>query len=215
MLACVHPSIEQRYEEAVQLIATSQRCGCASSPERQRTAQRSSFVRTGALRKYAGSTSAAPVRSHEEVTDVVGLCLSDVFSVNHHVIAADGRVVDIGSFRGAGRAPRRRVSTTTARLWQTLNGLAISSIGTSRPLGRISSIGVEFHLRRDLARLVYVAFVIDRQATPASRTTRSVRAPPPTTRSAQRPRVNRHTAMRDEDERADLPVEKAGLVVRS
>ena len=38
----------------------------------------------------------------KEVTELVGLCLWDVFSDNREVIAADGRVVDIGSFRGAG-----------------------------------------------------------------------------------------------------------------
>jgi hypothetical protein len=42
------------------------------------------------------------IESQEEVTEFVGLCLWDVFSDNHDVIAADGRVVDIGSFRGAG-----------------------------------------------------------------------------------------------------------------
>lgn len=43
-----------------------------------------------------------PVRSHEEVTDLVGLCSWDIFSDNHDVITPDGRVADIGSFRGAG-----------------------------------------------------------------------------------------------------------------
>ena len=37
-----------------------------------------------------------------EVTNLVGLCLWDTFSDNHEVIAADGRLADIGSFRGAG-----------------------------------------------------------------------------------------------------------------
>jgi hypothetical protein len=45
----------------------------------------------------------SPVNEEEEVTDLVGLCLWDVCSDNHEVIAADGRVADIGSFRGAGR----------------------------------------------------------------------------------------------------------------
>lgn len=53
-------------------------------------------------RKSAASIQPAPVRSHEEVTELVGLCLWDVFSDNHDVIAADGRAVDIGAFRGAG-----------------------------------------------------------------------------------------------------------------
>jgi len=42
-----------------------------------------------------------PVNAREEVTELVALCLWDVFSNNHEVIGADGRVADIGSFRGA------------------------------------------------------------------------------------------------------------------
>src|SRR5258708_36492034 len=54
------------------------------------------------LEEIRGEHRPTPVRSHEEVTELVGLCLWDVFSDNHDVIAADGRAVDIGSFRGAG-----------------------------------------------------------------------------------------------------------------
>jgi hypothetical protein len=36
----------------------------------------------------------------EESAELMGLCLWDVFSDNHEVIAADGRVADLGSFRG-------------------------------------------------------------------------------------------------------------------
>lgn len=43
-----------------------------------------------------------PVQPDEEVTELVGLCLWDIFSDNHDVVAADGRVAEIGSFRGAG-----------------------------------------------------------------------------------------------------------------
>ncbi|HZR18724.1 MAG TPA: hypothetical protein VFE51_15640 [Verrucomicrobiae bacterium] len=42
-----------------------------------------------------------PINITEEVTELVGLCLWDVFSDNHEVIASDRRIVDIGSFRGA------------------------------------------------------------------------------------------------------------------
>lgn len=38
-----------------------------------------------------------------EVRELVARCLWDVFSDNHEVIAANGAVVDIGSFRGAGQ----------------------------------------------------------------------------------------------------------------
>ncbi len=54
------------------------------------------------LEKVRREYQATPVRSHEEVTELVGLCLWDVFSDNHDVITADGRLADIGSFRGAG-----------------------------------------------------------------------------------------------------------------
>jgi hypothetical protein len=37
-----------------------------------------------------------------KVTELVGLCLWDTFSDGHEVVAADGRLADIGSFRGAG-----------------------------------------------------------------------------------------------------------------
>lgn len=37
-----------------------------------------------------------------EPAELIGLCLWDIFSDNHEVIAADGRVVNLGSFRGSG-----------------------------------------------------------------------------------------------------------------
>ncbi len=37
-----------------------------------------------------------------EVRELVGQCLWDIFSDNHDVVGPDGRIVDIGSFRGAG-----------------------------------------------------------------------------------------------------------------
>ena len=44
----------------------------------------------------------SPVQQDDEITELVGLCLWDIFSDNHEVIAVDGRLADIGSFRGAG-----------------------------------------------------------------------------------------------------------------
>lgn len=83
-------------------IATSNRCemrclaGTAADrrTKRLRPSRRSKKTR----REYQPE----PVKSDEEVTELVGLCLWDVFSDNHDVIAADGRISDIGSFRGAG-----------------------------------------------------------------------------------------------------------------
>lgn len=102
LLACFHPSVEQRYEEAVQLHRNIEALRNAR-PRRDSNAQadesRSSEPTLKEIRREYQPT---PVRSHEEVTALVGLCLWDVFSDNHDVIAADGRVADIGSFRGAG-----------------------------------------------------------------------------------------------------------------
>lgn len=41
------------------------------------------------------------MKPDEEVTDLVGMCLWDIFSDNHEVITADGRVADLGTFRGS------------------------------------------------------------------------------------------------------------------
>ncbi|HYE86511.1 MAG TPA: hypothetical protein VEA16_09165 [Vicinamibacterales bacterium] len=41
------------------------------------------------------------VTTEDEVTELVAKCLWDVFSDNHDVVAEDGRLVDIGTFRGA------------------------------------------------------------------------------------------------------------------
>lgn len=42
------------------------------------------------------------VKPAEEIVYLTGLCLWDIFSNNHEVIDGDGKVYDIGSFRGAG-----------------------------------------------------------------------------------------------------------------
>jgi len=44
----------------------------------------------------------APVEAERECQELVGLCLWDVFSDNHEVAAADGRLLDLGSMRAGG-----------------------------------------------------------------------------------------------------------------
>lgn len=41
------------------------------------------------------------VEPQRELRELVGRCLRDIFSDNHEVVAADGRLVDLGSFRGS------------------------------------------------------------------------------------------------------------------
>ena len=75
LLACFHPSADQRREESRQF-------------ERN-------LLRLRALMSRRTGTEGA------EIAELIGMCLWDVFSDNHEVVTADGRVADIGSFRGA------------------------------------------------------------------------------------------------------------------
>ena len=94
LLACFHPSLEQRYEEAVQLHRNLEELSRAmrrkDAPEREPRPEPT-------LDEIRSECRAEPVNVQEEVTELIGLCLWDVFSDNHDVTAADGRVVDIGS----------------------------------------------------------------------------------------------------------------------
>lgn len=102
LLACLHPSVEKVFEENAQshrnieeLIGWEREHDPDNpklAPEPEPTLEE---VRAGWQDK--------PIAVVEEVTELVALCLWDVFSNSHDVISADGRTVDIGSFRGAAR----------------------------------------------------------------------------------------------------------------
>lgn len=94
LVATFHPSLDQVYDEAVQMHRNMQSWPWhkkdrppAPEPTREEVAQR---------------YQQKPVDTVREVRELVGECLWDVFSNNHDVIAPDGRIIDIGSFRGAG-----------------------------------------------------------------------------------------------------------------
>lgn len=100
LLACFHPSVEQLFEERVMLhrnLEEWRQLRRKRQGEMTVTSEPEPTV-DDVRREYEPS----PVNEEEEVTELVGLCLWDVFSDNHDVIAADGRLADIGSFRGAG-----------------------------------------------------------------------------------------------------------------
>jgi hypothetical protein len=53
---------------------------------------------------FAGSDvveELAPVDADAELTELIGSCLWDIFSDNNDVVTRDGRVADLGSFRGS------------------------------------------------------------------------------------------------------------------
>lgn len=97
LLACFHPSPEQVHREAVQMHRNIQRLGKAQDKRSSKEPPKPEPTLEDILDKWEEN----PVKPEEEVTDLVGLCLWDIFSDNHEVIAKDGRIVDIGSFRGA------------------------------------------------------------------------------------------------------------------
>jgi hypothetical protein len=100
LLACFHPSLEQVFQERVRVHRNieslrarwwrdvASRRDEASSPE-------------PTFEDVRGEYRPELVRPDDELHELMGLCLWDVFSDGHVVIAADSRAVDIGSFRAA------------------------------------------------------------------------------------------------------------------
>jgi hypothetical protein len=90
-----HPSVEQEYEEAVRmhrnLLEFSQRSGEGGDLSPEPT-----------LEEIAQAFRSERVEVELEVRELVGKCLWDVFSNEHDVVAPDGPVSHLGSFRGAG-----------------------------------------------------------------------------------------------------------------
>ncbi len=101
LLACFHPSIERILEEQLQWHRRSEELG---ELLRRRGKASRAEVKTQpepTLESVTREYQPSPVRQDKEVTELVGECLWDVFSDNHDVIMSDGRIADIGSFRGA------------------------------------------------------------------------------------------------------------------
>lgn len=100
LVACFHPSIERIFEERLLMHRNLDELRRMRRPHDGSTAVESSPKPT--LEDVRKDYEPSPVQQDDEVTELVGLCLWDTFSDNHEVIAADGRLADIGSFRGAG-----------------------------------------------------------------------------------------------------------------
>jgi hypothetical protein len=100
LLACFHPSVERIFEERLLLRRNLERLRRLRRRSVGSVADVSSPEPT--LEDVRKEYEPSLVHQDDEVTQLVGLCLWDTFSDNHEVIAADGRLADIGSFRGAG-----------------------------------------------------------------------------------------------------------------
>ena len=88
-----HPTPEQQYEEALQMHENmSSMFGKEKKSSKHRPPKFSDFIKKRDVDK---------IQPEKETVELTGYCLWDIFSNNHEVISEDGKVYDIGSFRGA------------------------------------------------------------------------------------------------------------------
>lgn len=89
-----HPKPEQLYEEALRIYNNLK--GFTNRRKTNVESKPPKFV--DFLVRDSNKDEGKP---HEEFVEIFGLCLWDIFSDNHDVVALDGKIYDIGSFRGA------------------------------------------------------------------------------------------------------------------
>jgi hypothetical protein len=94
LLAVYHPSPTQNYEESLRLHRNLLRL---RRPDDQRP-----IPPERTLDLVAGDFLERPIETEKEVRELVGQCLWDIFSDSHEVVGPDGRLLDLGSFRGSG-----------------------------------------------------------------------------------------------------------------
>jgi hypothetical protein len=93
LLAVCHPTLAQIYDEACGIhrnLLALRRPDDSSSPSQAPT-----------LDDVAKDFRESAIDPEREVRELVGKCLWDILSENHDVIAADGRRLDLGSFRAS------------------------------------------------------------------------------------------------------------------
>jgi hypothetical protein len=94
LLAIFQPSPKQVYEESLQL---HRNLLGLRRPDDQRPVPPEPTL-DEVVRDFRGH----PVDTTQEVGELVGQCLWDVFSDSHEVVGPEGRALDLGSFRGSG-----------------------------------------------------------------------------------------------------------------
>jgi hypothetical protein len=94
LIAVFHPSLEQVYEETL--------CIHRNIAELRKRDDSRPLPPEPTLEEVAKDRREHPIEVAREVRELVGQCLWDIFSDNHEVVAPDGRVLDLGSFRASG-----------------------------------------------------------------------------------------------------------------
>ncbi len=96
LAAVFHPSAEQIYEETVRMhrniaeLTKARAKPDAPPPSPEPT-----------LEEIQAEHQESPFETERELQELVGLCLWDIFSDNHEVVADDGRLFDLGSSRSS------------------------------------------------------------------------------------------------------------------
>ncbi len=101
LLACFHPAPEQVFKECQRMHRRFEELRATRrkrDPNNPKFASQPEPTLEGVLADWKDE----PMNVTDEVTELVGRCLWDVFSDAHDVVAADGRLADLGSFRAAG-----------------------------------------------------------------------------------------------------------------
>lgn len=94
LAAIFHPTPDQLHEEALRMYRNLL---ALRKPDQSHPA-RPAPTREEVAKEF----QERPVETEVEVRELVGQCLWDVFSDSHQVLAPDGRVLDLGSFRSTG-----------------------------------------------------------------------------------------------------------------
>lgn len=92
LLKAFHPTVEQSYKDYCQLTLNLRSFD-------KKKADHDSLISFEAYRDDYKETS---IDEAEEVENLVGMCIWDIFSNNHTVLDTEGRSVDLGSHRTAG-----------------------------------------------------------------------------------------------------------------
>lgn len=101
LVACFHPSAERVFEEQRAFARRMRELDRLWPSRSVRKRVGGSRARRLTLASVRRTHAPHPVRQAEEATDLIGMCVWDIFADNNVVIAADGRLVDLGTWRGS------------------------------------------------------------------------------------------------------------------
>jgi hypothetical protein len=101
LMRCFHPTVDRVFEERLQFHRNLAELRLNSAAKIGRGARAAKADPEPTIESVRDSYEETPVDPAAELTELIGMCLWDVFSDNHDVRCADGRTADIGSFRGA------------------------------------------------------------------------------------------------------------------